>query len=74
MSLKITVKEASKLPNIRLTALGTSDPLAVVKFRGMLKAMHAETHVLHCQTRRYYIENKHHSSLLSKDIKGTRSP
>ena len=32
MSLKITVKEASKLPNIRLTALGTSDPLAVVKF------------------------------------------
>ena len=41
MSLKITVKEASKLPNIRLTALGTSDPLAVVKFRGTPKAKHA---------------------------------
>ena len=42
MSLKITVKEASKLPNIRLTALGTmaSDPLAVVKFRGTPKARH----------------------------------
>ena len=38
MSLKITVKEALKLPNIRLIALVTS--LAVVKFRGMPKAMH----------------------------------